>query len=61
MSVEDVIFQIRHDPLKVNRLLDFLSWKDVRKNVKGASGGGDDDIIEEQGISIAFARTILLR
>lgn len=45
---EDVIFLIRHDKAKVNRLRTYLSWKDLRKNAKdqdaqaqvaGAGGG----------------------
>lgn len=46
---EDLIFLIRHDKAKVNRLRTYLSWKDVRKNAKdqengeiaGAAGGGE--------------------
>lgn len=47
---EDLIFIIRHDRAKVNRLRTYLSWKDVRKNAKdqeggegagGGAGGGD--------------------
>ena len=34
LSVEDLIFMIRHDRPKVNRLRTYLSWKDVRKKVK---------------------------
>lgn len=45
---EDFLFLIRNDRLKVNRLKSFLSWKDVRRNVKK-----DDteviDIDEENG------------
>lgn len=50
---EDIIFLIRHDKAKVNRLRTYLSWKDLRKNAKdqdataslnaGGSGPGDDD------------------
>lgn len=47
---EDVIFLIRHDKAKVNRLRTYLSWKDLRKNAKdqdaGAGpppGAADDD------------------
>eukprot|EP00842_Homolaphlyctis_polyrhiza_P007044 jgi/Hompol1/929/HPOL_005469-RA len=47
LTVEDVIFLIRHDRHKTNRLRTFLSWKDVRKNAKdskdsGAQGVGVD-------------------
>ncbi len=43
ISIADLIFQIRHDRAKVSRLKTFLSWKDVRKNVKDSDdkGGGD--------------------
>ncbi|CCH60698.1 hypothetical protein TBLA_0D01910 [Henningerozyma blattae CBS 6284] len=51
---EDVIFLIRHDKAKVNRLRTYLSWKDLRKNAKdqdanagvmdGAAGGADEDV-----------------
>ncbi|KAL2889670.1 AP-2 complex subunit sigma [Ceratocystis lukuohia] len=47
--IEDIVRQqvvelIRHDQAKVSRLRTFLSWKDVRKNVKDSDdkGGGDD-------------------
>ncbi|AMD21700.1 HFL156Cp [Eremothecium sinecaudum] len=54
---EDVIFLIRHDKAKVNRLRTYLSWKDLRKNAKdqdaqaqlasggagGGSGGQEED------------------
>ncbi|KAF9127921.1 Transcription initiation protein spt3 [Mortierella sp. 14UC] len=49
MTAEDLIFLIRHDRPKVNRLRTYLSWKDVRKNVKdssdGAGGTGADDVV----------------
>ena len=43
ISTDDLIFLIRHDKAKVSRLRTFLSWKDVRKNVKGSDDktGGD--------------------
>ena len=59
---EDVIFLIRHDKAKVNRLRTYLSWKDLRKNAKDqdasagvASGtgnpgaGGEDDLKKAGG------------
>lgn len=44
ISTDDLIFLIRHDKAKVSRLRTFLSWKDVRKNVKDSDdkGGGPD-------------------
>lgn len=47
MNAEDLIFLIRHDRAKVNRLRSFLSWKDVRKNAKDASGEQVEDVVEE--------------
>ncbi|KAK5069804.1 hypothetical protein LTS08_006740 [Lithohypha guttulata] len=48
ISIVDLIFQIRHNAAKVSRLKTFLSWKDVRKNVKDSDdkGGGDADAID---------------
>ncbi|KAG6008354.1 hypothetical protein E4U21_004558 [Claviceps maximensis] len=42
ISTNDLIFQIRHDQAKVSRLRTFLSWKDVRKNVKDSDDKGAD-------------------
>lgn len=44
ITTDDLIFLIRHDKAKVSRLRTFLSWKDVRKNVKDSDdkGGGGD-------------------
>ena len=48
------MFQYRHDKAKIARLKSFLSWKDVRKNVKdsddkggadAADIGADDDVL----------------
>ncbi|KZV72719.1 TFIID-18kDa-domain-containing protein [Peniophora sp. CONT] len=50
LSVEDLIFLIRHDRAKVNRLRTYLSWKDVRKHAKdsgGDAGAGVDVEIDE--------------
>jgi len=45
IATDDLIFLIRHDSAKVSRLRTFLSWKDVRKNVKDSDDkGGDADI-----------------
>ncbi|KAF9583977.1 Transcription initiation protein spt3 [Lunasporangiospora selenospora] len=57
MSSEDLIFLIRHDRPKVNRLRTYLSWKDVRKNVKdsseGAGGTGADDVVGIEDAAVA--------
>ncbi|KIK53290.1 hypothetical protein GYMLUDRAFT_49470 [Collybiopsis luxurians FD-317 M1] len=51
LSAEDLIFLIRHDRGKVNRLRTYLSWKDVRKHAKdsdnAAGGGGVDEALED--------------
>ncbi|WWD22864.1 hypothetical protein CI109_107359 [Kwoniella shandongensis] len=46
LSAEDLIFLIRDDRGKVNRLRTYLSWKDVRKRAKDEEerGGGDVDL-----------------
>ncbi|KAG8218893.1 TFIID-18kDa-domain-containing protein [Butyriboletus roseoflavus] len=40
LTAEDLIFLIRHDRGKVNRLRTYLSWKDVRKHAKDGGGEG---------------------
>ncbi|CCE78424.1 Piso0_001047 [Millerozyma farinosa CBS 7064] len=54
IAPEDVIFLIRHDKAKVNRLRTYLSWKDVRKNAKD-EGGGTESLIEGDAASGAAA------
>ncbi|KAL7665242.1 Protein SPT3 [[Candida] zeylanoides] len=49
IAPEDVIFLIRNDKAKVNRLRSYLSWKDVRKNAKDQEGGGTEALIEGDG------------
>lgn len=49
VTVEDIMFLIRHDVAKVNRLSTYLAWKDVRKNARDQGDGGqaDADILED--------------
>lgn len=42
ITTDDLIFLIRHDAAKVSRLRTFLSWKDVRKNVKDSDDKGNE-------------------
>lgn len=53
ISAEDLIFFIRHDRTRVNRLLQYLSWKDVRRHAKdsndGTGGLEPGDNIDEEG------------
>ncbi|KAK6198500.1 transcription initiation factor IID, 18kD subunit-domain-containing protein [Scheffersomyces amazonensis] len=51
IAPEDVIFLIRHDKAKVNRLRTYLSWKDVRKNARDQEGGGTESLIEGDAAS----------
>lgn len=44
-----MIFLIRHDKAKVSRLRTFLSWKDVRKNVKDSDDKGGADAADFAG------------
>ncbi|ODQ81545.1 hypothetical protein BABINDRAFT_32410 [Babjeviella inositovora NRRL Y-12698] len=51
VTAEDIIFLIRHDKAKVNRLRTYLSWKDVRKNAKDQESGGlenTDQLLEDE-------------
>ncbi|KAK0391026.1 hypothetical protein NLU13_0528 [Sarocladium strictum] len=46
IGMNDLMFQIRHDQAKVSRLKTFLSWKDVRKNVKDSDDkNADADLV----------------
>ncbi|ODM18644.1 hypothetical protein SI65_05261 [Aspergillus cristatus] len=49
ISTDDLIFLIRHDKAKVSRLRTFLSWKDVRKNVKDSDDKGGTDAADFAG------------
>lgn len=44
LTTEDLIFLIRHDRSKVNRLKTYLGWKDVRKRAREDGEGGERDI-----------------
>lgn len=48
LAVEDFVFLLRKDRFKVRKLTDFLSWKDVRKNIRSsgnASGDRSDELL----------------
>ncbi|KAH8923917.1 TFIID-18kDa-domain-containing protein [Atractiella rhizophila] len=47
ISVEDLIFLIRNDKGKVNRLRTYLSWKDVRKKAKDSDNAEAANDLEE--------------
>lgn len=50
LSVEDLIFLLRHDREKLHRVRTYLSWKDVRKKVKDSEGADEElDNMEEAG------------
>ncbi|KDQ21717.1 hypothetical protein BOTBODRAFT_99264 [Botryobasidium botryosum FD-172 SS1] len=46
IAAEDLIFLIRYDRAKVNRLRTYMSWKDVRKNAKESGGDGKGEVEE---------------
>lgn len=63
ISIVDLIFQIRHNPAKVSRLKTFLSWKDVRKNVKDSddrAGGDAGDAVDFEDVSTIFLQATSL-
>ncbi len=37
IQAQDLVFTVRDNPQKVSRLREFLSWKDIRKNLKDSS------------------------
>jgi len=43
MNIDDVMFTLRHDETTISRIIDFLSWKEVRRNLKQASNNTADD------------------
>lgn len=49
ISPEDLVFLIRKDKQKVNRLRIYLSWKDVRKNAKDNKDQGAENLVDEFG------------
>lgn len=56
LTPEDIIFVIRRDPVKVLRLKEFLSWKDLRKNAKtgdDTAGTGTLDGAEDEFMGIS--------
>lgn len=55
IAPEDVIFLIRNDKAKVNRLRTYLSWKDVRKNAKDQESGGTESLMENDGAAGGIA------
>lgn len=57
IAVDDIMFLIRHDSAKVNRLSTYLAWKDVRKNARdqdsGAPSSADGpDILEDPSAAL---------
>lgn len=49
LAPEDILFIIRRDPVRISRLREFLSWKDLRKNVKaGEDAGGIVDAVDDE-------------
>lgn len=64
LSSEDLIFLIRHDRGKVNRLRTYLSWKDVRKHAKDSGDGGaglEAEVLEDgpDGLCLCISTAML--
>ena len=55
IGVTDILYIIRDNKAKLHRVKQFLSWKDVRKNVKESNddGKGDDLLPEDAGAGAA--------
>lgn len=56
LAVEDLLFLIRHDRTKVNRLRTYLSWKDVRQKVKDLEMEDGLDPVESFNFSGELSR-----
>ncbi|CCJ29140.1 unnamed protein product [Pneumocystis jirovecii] len=57
ICIEDLIFLIRHDKPKVNRLKTYLSWKDVRKNAKEHDGVESSEIVDDSDTKVRIRRS----
>lgn len=58
-KAEDLVFILRHDRDKVNRLRTYLSWKDVRKTAKESGEGGGDEVdigddVDKPGVQLSL-------
>ncbi|KIY42993.1 TFIID-18kDa-domain-containing protein [Fistulina hepatica ATCC 64428] len=63
ISGEDLIFLIRHDRGKVNRLRTYLSWKEVRKHAKtdAQQDGGAAEVDEDDDKLATKAQKITIK
>lgn len=64
LSAEDLIFLIRDDTRRVNRLRLFLSWKDIRRKAKEDNGGdtmGDDGVEMDDADKAAKTRKTMVK
>lgn len=62
VSVEDILWLVRHDPLKKRRLSEFLRWRDVRKNIRDAEeetidADVEDELPDSEGRTLAKGNT----
>lgn len=51
IAVEDLVFLVRHDRAKVNRLRSYLSWRDVRRKLKEPNEADDETDGMEEPVS----------
>ncbi len=54
LAVDDLLFVIRNHKEKLGPLINFLSWKEVRKNAKD-KGEVDEDLVAEEGLCLLFS------
>ncbi|SCV67007.1 BQ2448_5653 [Microbotryum intermedium] len=47
LQVDDLLFLIRHDTTKLNRLKTYLGWKDVRKKFKDTDQDDEPEVMDE--------------
>lgn len=61
LSPEDLLFLIRYDRAKVNRLRTYLSWKDVRKKAKDSEPGAGGAEPEVEAEDVAGEHSVVTR
>lgn len=59
MTTEDVVFVSRGNKEQLGRIASYLSWSNVRKNVKQTTGGGNQpdevsELFEDDGTGSLF-------
>ncbi|KAJ4256076.1 Transcription initiation protein spt3 [Fusarium torreyae] len=52
-GINDIIFQVRHDPARLARLQTLLRWKAIRRKAKANNENNEDDLEADDGEDLA--------